>query len=54
MRGRLNVSVDDIQALAGPALRHRIILNFDAHAEGRTEDDIIQAILATVPRPGQR
>lgn len=44
-RGRLNVSVDDLRSLAGSALRHRIILNFDAHAEGKTEDDILQAIL---------
>jgi len=47
----LNVSLEDIQALAPSALRHRIILNFDAHAEGKTEDDIISAILASAPRP---
>jgi len=51
MSGRLNVSLEDIQALAPSALRHRIILNFDAHAEGKTEDDIISAILASAPRP---
>lgn len=47
-QGRLNVAEDDIRALAGSALRHRIILNFDAHAEGKTEDDVLQAILATM------
>jgi MoxR-like ATPase len=48
-RGRLNVSIGDIQALALPALRHRIILNFDAHAEGKTPDSILGAILKDVP-----
>jgi MoxR-like ATPase len=47
-RGRLNVAEDDIRALAGSALRHRIILNFDAHAEGKTEDDILQSILESI------
>lgn len=45
MEGRLHVSLDDIRELALPALRHRIILNFDAHAEGRNEDDILLEIL---------
>lgn len=45
MEGRLHVSQDDIRELALPALRHRIILNFDAHADGRTEDDILLEIL---------
>ncbi len=49
MRGRLNVSIDDVRELALAALRHRIILNFDAHAEGRTEDDILREIIAAVP-----
>ena len=53
MRGRLNVSIEDIRALAAPALRHRIILNFDAHAEGRTEDEILNAILAAASRPAE-
>lgn len=45
MEGRLHVSQDDIRELALPALRHRIILNFDAHADGRTEDDLLLEIL---------
>ena len=45
MQGRLHVSKDDVRALALPALRHRIILNFDAHADGRSEDDILLEIL---------
>ena len=51
MNGRLNVAIEDIRALAPSALRHRIILNFDAHAEGKTEDDVVQAILNDAPRP---
>ena len=49
MRGRLNVSIDDLKALALPCLRHRIILNFDAHAERKTPDQLISEILASVP-----
>ena len=41
MRGSLHVSTDDVRELALPALRHRIILNFDAHADDRTADDIL-------------
>ena len=50
IHGRLNVSIDDVRALALPALRHRVILNFDAHADGRTEDDILLEILDSLPR----
>ena len=46
--GRFNVSTDDLRALLLPALRHRIILNFEAHADGRTADDLIEEIAATV------
>ncbi len=45
MQGRLHISKDDVRALALPALRHRIILNFEAHADGRTEDDILSELL---------
>lgn len=48
---RLNVAEEDIRTLAGSALRHRIILNFDAHAEGKTEDDVLQSILASLSSP---
>ena len=51
MQGQLHVSTNDIRELALPALRHRIILNFDAHADGRTEDDILLEILDLLPRP---
>ena len=48
-RGRMNVSCDDIRELALSALRHRIILNFDAHAAGQTEDDVLSTILRSMP-----
>ena len=48
--GRFNVSFDDIEAVAASALRHRLILNFEAEAEGITTDHIIAQILKDVPR----
>ena len=49
MRGRLNVSLADLRELALPALRHRIILNFDAHAEGKTADQVLNGIIESLP-----
>jgi MoxR-like ATPase len=46
--GRYNVAFDDIRAAAVPALRHRLILNFEAQAEGMTADQIIGEILKAV------
>ncbi len=51
--GRFNVSFDDIEAVAAPALRHRLILNFEAEAEGITTDHIVAQILRDVPRDVQ-
>jgi len=48
--GRFNVSFDDIVAVAFPALRHRLIVNFEAEAEGITTDDVLDKILSDVPR----
>jgi MoxR-like ATPase len=42
--GRFNVSVDDLRALASPALRHRIILNFEGEAEGVDVDTLVQQV----------
>ncbi len=42
MRGRFHLAVDDIQHVAPAVLRHRIILNFDAHADGQTPETILQ------------
>jgi MoxR-like ATPase len=49
--GRFNVSTDDIRAVAMPALRHRIILNFEGEAEGITSEAVIREILDTVAVP---
>lgn len=48
--GRFNVALDDVAAVATAALRHRLILNFEAEAEGITTDHIIAEILKEVPR----
>lgn len=48
--GRFNVSFDDIAAVAIPALRHRLIVNFEAEAEGISSDHVLEKILAEVPR----
>ena len=47
-QGRFNVSFEDIQSAALPALRHRLIPNFEAEAEGITTDHIIKQILRDV------
>jgi MoxR-like ATPase len=46
--GRYNVAVEDIEAAALPALRHRLILNFEAQAEGVTADAIIQEVAGLI------
>jgi MoxR-like ATPase len=51
--GRFNVSFDDIEAVAPAALRHRLIPNFEAEAEGVTTDHIIAQVLKDVPRDAQ-
>ncbi|OGS21398.1 MAG: AAA family ATPase [Elusimicrobia bacterium RIFOXYA2_FULL_39_19] len=45
LNGRYAVSIEDIQALVYPALRHRIILNFQAEAEGITVNEVIRRLL---------
>ena len=47
--GRFNVSFDDLKSVALPALRHRLILNFEGDAEGISSDVIINDILHHVP-----
>ena len=42
MEGRLNVSFEDVEAVKIPVLRHRIILSFDAMADGITSDEVIK------------
>ncbi|MBI2864460.1 MAG: MoxR family ATPase [Chloroflexi bacterium] len=47
--GRLNAAFDDIRAMALPALRHRLILNFEGEAEGMATDAILAEIVNSVP-----
>ncbi|MGC9454053.1 MAG: AAA family ATPase [Phycisphaerae bacterium] len=47
---RYHVAFDDVKQSYLPALRHRVLLNFEAQAEGITNDEILQDVLATVPR----
>jgi MoxR-like ATPase len=49
LHGRTHVSTDDIQALAKPVLRHRLVVNFSAESEGISPDDIVDKLLAITP-----
>jgi MoxR-like ATPase len=49
--GRFSVAIDDIKKVAIPVLRHRVATNFQAQAEGKTSEDIIQQLLAFVSEP---
>jgi MoxR-like ATPase len=49
LHGRYNVSIEDVKALALPVLRHRIVTNFNADAEGITVVDIINKLLESIP-----
>lgn len=50
LRGRYHVAIDDVEALAKPVLRHRVLPTFNAEAEGIKVDEIIDKILAETPR----
>ena len=51
LQGRAHVTPDDVKALAVPVLRHRILPNFKAEAEGVDADKIVEKLLETVPVP---
>ena len=51
INGRYNVAVEDIQTLAYPVFRHRLITNFHAESEGITTEDIVRQLLEAVPVP---
>ncbi|HEY1338305.1 MAG TPA: AAA family ATPase, partial [Bryobacteraceae bacterium] len=48
MRGRFHLAIEDVQHVAPAVLRHRIILNFDAHADGQTPETILAAVIKGV------
>ena len=51
LEGRFAITPDDVRALAAPVLRHRVLVNFRAEAEGMTADSIVARLLAEVPGP---
>jgi MoxR-like ATPase len=51
LHGRLHVTTEDIQAVALPVLRHRLVTTFNADAEGITTDDIVGKLIKVVPLP---
>jgi MoxR-like ATPase len=53
-RGRYHVTYEDIQALAHPVLRQRVLTNFHAESEGVTTDQIVDRLIEVVPRPASR
>ena len=52
LRGRGHVESDDVRDLAADVLRHRIVLSYDALAEGVTADQLLERVLTAVPEPG--
>ena len=53
LHGRYYVSCEDIRAVAHPVLRHRIITNFNAEAEGIKPDNIVERLVNIIPRDPQ-
>ena len=51
MDGRFSVAIDDVRKIAIPVLRHRLSTNFQAQAEGKSSEDVIQMLLKHVPEP---
>ena len=51
MDGRFSISLDDIRKIAIPVLRHRVATNFQAQAEGMTNEDVIRKLLVDTPEP---
>jgi MoxR-like ATPase len=51
MDGRFSVAIDDVKKVAIPVLRHRVSTNFQAQAEGKTSEDVIEELLKVVGEP---
>ncbi|HEX8685471.1 MAG TPA: MoxR family ATPase, partial [Pyrinomonadaceae bacterium] len=51
LRGRYNVSCEDVRAVAPAVLRHRILLNFQAEAERADSDQVVGKLIEAVPEP---
>jgi MoxR-like ATPase len=50
LKGRYHVSTDDIRQVALPVLRHRVVTNFNAEAEGIKSDSIVRRLIDFIPR----
>lgn len=50
LRGRYHVTIDDVEALAHPVLRHRIVPTFNAEAEGITVESLVDRLLKDAPK----
>ncbi len=50
LKGRYHVSTEDIRQVAIPVLRHRIVTNFNAEAEGIKSESIVKKLVETIPR----
>ena len=51
LKDRAHVTLEDIQTLADPTLRHRVLLNYRAEAEGVTVESVVQRLLETIKPP---
>jgi MoxR-like ATPase len=51
LEGRVHVSPADVRRLAAPVLRHRVLLNFHAEADGTTTDDVVDLLLDRIRAP---
>ena len=54
LRGQTHATLDDVQAVAAPVLRHRLVLNFHAEAEGLTADALVRRLIEHVPADSRR
>jgi MoxR-like ATPase len=52
--GRYNVGFDDVKKGVLPALRHRLLLNFEGEAEGTTTDEVLEKVMAAVPNVAEK
>jgi MoxR-like ATPase len=54
LRGQTHASLEDVQAVAAPVLRHRLVLNFHAEAEGLSADALVRRLIEHVPAGSRR
>jgi MoxR-like ATPase len=54
LHARTYVALEDVKAVAPPVLRHRVLTNYNAEADGVTPDEIVRRLLAVIPRDGEK